>query len=1637
MRPIRTRNKLISAVIIISILLPMFTTALTPVFAASAPIKVYIDKYDKSTGTANIRWDAVPNVTSGTIEYHVPTGVGSNYETINIPIDITKNTAIIENIRADLIYDFRVQLTDRNGQTFSGVQYFLSQVTFFSEQVDQQPVSVAGGGVESGVLPSLKLTWNMPMVFNGTRMEYANQSLSILDASIRKLNFTINLKTNKALANISVKMGDAGSYTASISGDTNLSRFSKVKWDPVKGQLSFYVLGVKDATTLAPSIEAIRNPVTGANLLPQAISASGDNEYVLPHSEILPGTVYQMTMNTMFLNSLDQYVGSVAEGLTENPLSGSVDYTYTPIRFMLTKDSFDNVYVRIYRISQGNVSIPRLYYEVQTSNVPSDQDTSWTVRKKLDDTYFSGEYAITVVSGMNSLNTVYYRIAVKSDSVSDRLMSLKMPYKMSDDVARPPVPRNISVTKVDLALPSPSSGITDKSSNITISWDKPANWDQIKGKLQNDIYFNFLLNIDPKELDLNPPPMLQANGKNYGLFPVKYRLVKAVSANSPNIIDNGSKLTYTIKGYELFKGEDENGTSYTMQNAENYPSYLLPNKTYYMQMYTTLANDRDTTNTDKMSDKSLITSFTTLSPTGRDVPIPKYLEWVETTVKPTSATDPAEATIKLRFDDLKIEWPNYTTNPSANDAMFYDVYMSNRPDSNSGIRIGSTDPSVVGDVDFTKQILGTTTWVYATINKFTTPKNVAAFGKSLSPNSTYYFYIKVRLKMVNENTEKESLSTQLLSVTTPTGEPGKPDDDAKRPLAPSDFAIAIDKNGNPMVTGQTVTFEWTVKENSAAYDLISTTNFVQPDALTTDAEIMLDPTYLSFISAFGNKDNNIDNNEDKLTLNPNFSPMPAKFEYDSVTKKCRYTIDTWLYPNKIYYFSLRAETTDAKGVRSSVWVSIPVTTSLIESPTQLQVINDCELPFYWYDTMPNTTTESYKILLKAQGQEDYTVLPKSQYSIVKDGSILYGRIFKLKANTKYDIRVVRASNNAVLSNITKYTRNDYNNIEIKWQGFSVDPFTGFEIAIKTEDDTDYIVLNNNADLEQYVDVTTNTYPYYIEKDLKTVGTTKYTYNARIKLIPTKLADGSIDHLPLKSNTKYYIKVRAYKIDPANAVSITPSKYVGPVNTRTEFNQDDYDDKDKNLNVTAKFLDKISKLEQEVYFVVAKDNNTVNKILVKDERIINILEGYGLFTCTIDLSKLNTNVNTDEIYLGQSVLKAMKKYNKSIIIKSNNVELTIRPDTFDVSGSQIFKNILAVSSNKDAMLKLKKTNSSVQPTAPSGTTAAAKMSTLSVDALGSRQAMSTINSSIKDKLYNDKTGLVQKKVQVIKSPNNTNVTGTAEQVSKYLDQLIGEVENELSYYIEDYLFGRGSTQGVISDISKLTQFDSSLGVKLPFSGTGNMSPYVIYQNAQSWKKLENNVKQEGNYLAFFVTAPGKYTVFSSKNAGDTVDSSDATKPYITKLSAKYDLTKVFSGVDKSFNTQLNVNVNEAVLMYQVLSGIDSEAGKDSKQMAKQVGLDKIINVTNINKTLTRQEAAAVIIKLYCQKTGADYDKLRIMYNKPIKDDNSISDRYANAVYACMAMKIFELDTKGNFNPSKIITRGEFAVGMQKMLEAAGE
>lgn len=467
------------------------------VFAASMPINIYVEDY--SDGTLNIRWDAVPQTDTARIFYHSPLSTEPDkLETLEILQ--AGNEAEITGLINDVIYDIDVRIYNSMGLEIArGLLYFLPSMTFRARILGQAYADIEGGGREIGIDPGINLEWAMPVAWNGAEFRYCHQALSHMEQQLRdvysdgreiaKLDFRINISTDLSKldgsspqAAVIIEHDPAGDeYQAYVSGSELLK--SNVRAIDADGFMDFDLLGRKDDESDLP--------------LPQ--------EYQLPHAGILPGTVYYMNIKPVFYDNDDSPVGVVVVGAPEqlngSPILGPVPYVFTPVRFQITKDDMNNMYVKIFRINQGSLDLPRLYYEVQSIDDPTIPG-DWVVKRRIDDTYFSGGVAITVISGVHPGNEFFYKIVVKSDSVGDRLESSRMPYTLVEDTSRPPVPVNLGITErlhSSGMVINPITGeeVFVRSTDVTLSWDKPANWETVK----DDLYFHIILNTCQVDTD--------------------------------------------------------------------------------------------------------------------------------------------------------------------------------------------------------------------------------------------------------------------------------------------------------------------------------------------------------------------------------------------------------------------------------------------------------------------------------------------------------------------------------------------------------------------------------------------------------------------------------------------------------------------------------------------------------------------------------------------------------------------------------------------------------------------------------------------------------------------------------------------------------------------------------------------------------------------------------------------------------------------------------------------------------------------------------------------------------------------------------------------------------------------------------
>lgn len=1643
-------KRVVAAVLALFLIYVLF--AGITVNAAVLPVSIYVDGY--SSGTLDFHWDSLSGVQSVEISYHYVDDIGDTGLKTAV-LDQTSNEAAITDLKKDFIYDISLKLysqTGGGGELLGrGLLYYLPGITFFAVAVPPEPAytDISGGGRESGDKPELRLRWMEPEVFSGTGFQYASQALVYMEAQLNNiysdgrelefLNYRVNISSDLTRLNggssqaaIIINNNGNGTYKAFVStSDPTPDVTCAVNGKDANGYYSFSLAGRKDTTADAPDADA--------------------NDDLLPDSDILPGTVYYMNIKPVFSDSGGNPVNALTSGNPEDQngsmLTGRVTYAYTPVRFQLSKDNANNIYIKIYKINQGSLDLPRLFYQVQASDDPSVPG-DWVVKKTMDDTYFNGDFAVTAISGINPNNNIYYKIVVKSDSPNDRLESLKMPYMLSVDNSKPPVPFNIEVVDrepdVGTVANPQMENVEVKSTNITISWDKPANWDSVK----NDLAFHFLLSTSQN--DLNEEVPLFVDGEYWDSYVPEYRLVKYADARSGSIIDNGSRLSITINAFDLFKAEKWDVINsqidiVDLDNPDDYPSFLAPNTIYYFRMYTTKADDAGTLDPEKMSDLSLTASFTTLNGAEQDVPLPANLKLLENG-RNTQVSPPVNY-IDLVFNKVtNLDWRNYTSNydtANYNYHIYYDIYMNSRTDTPFTL-IGTTqEPDK--DIVFTGVDDPASTSVKARISQFTSTEVTARFGTGLLPNTTYYFKVQTRLVIQSKTdpagqVQKNSVSTAILPVTTIVIGINPPGDNERKPLTPVDFAIATGSGGNQLLTGNSVTFSWERKESDVVYELILTNSRVNPnDALST---YEYDPEYLSFLNAYDLPSDGMKNEKVYLDPDPGANPPAGpegKFIYDSQSKMCTYTVDRGLFPNKLYYFSLKAVRLNSQKTQAaeSVWVSIPVTTSLIEAPAQLAAVKDAQLGFCWDDNTAGMTAEDYRIFVKGPGDSGYIQAARSASTIVKDsnGRTYYGRITGLKTNSSYDIRVFKGAVNNVMvceKNGLK-TRDAYHEIEVQWRGLPVDDYSYYELAIRAEDSSEYTKLSA-SDLEQYTDKDGDLLSYYPEETSRTLNNEYKFYNAKIKSVMVTLPGGFQTRQPLKSNTKYYIKVRAVRVDPADLARVSFSKYTGPVDSRTEFNQNDYDGTDRENETKAAFLEKMKQLEKGYYWRVGISGGNTAKILLKGTMVANAIINSKDPTFIIDISEWSLNLDKDMVYIPISVVKAMESKNKSLAIRTSGAEYILRPRSFDTGNNQQIKQLIDRSGVKDLYLQLTIDQSSAAVLPVYGECITA-INDLDIQAVGASITETELKNLFNERLYNKKNGLADSMLDMLLGINFGSGPEAQKIINEYISILAGIIESELSEYINTTL----EAVRVNTAVQIISQFSAPAAVKLSFSSRqGLKTPYALYDGANTWQKPGINNTQSPSSLTFNVPKTGKYVILLSQAGISDLPEGFWAKDYIARLTSRYDLGDVFTGASTAFYPEKLVTGKEMILLFEKLTGRTAEnSGLDIKQKSAKLGLDTIINSNAILKSIKRQETAAVLIKIFAAKKGISETALKPGRTVMLNDENDISDVFYNRVLLAVDLKLMDIDKDYYFKPLAYLTRAEAAAAFVRLLELTGD
>lgn len=1651
----------------------MIVPPVLPSFAANEYFNPDI-KYNAKTGKWDISWTQIDGTDEYVITYHEPDSDGTNgvkEVNINGKLDsaVGKNVVSL-SLLPDHIYDFTfsfkyqdhpVRFRNKYNELVTGeTVYFLSDITFEGTSFNDmggildkyyetnsddpdEPVTK----IISGHKPQMTLKWKVPTVYS----EKTGGIVRITEKeSIDYSVFEPGNTDTIDFCYFHIRMNEISDRVTPVNFRTTFNDKGKVVIKETGDEVSgFGENGV-----------VLGNDGYVYCTLDQADGIKAGTEYADVDIRLF---FWDSDRNEQVLFSKLMYGYSAGEGFSvvnrdiffQDNLTDSI---FTPMQFEVSKVDVDKIEVKIKKIKNKNY--PNLYYQVQEASAVSDflegrSTLSGGIKMpdaSITDQVGWGSIIVEVPVNENGKHPqYYYRVVVTDGDSKTPLGSLAIDLSILDyDTGKPPVPREIEVEPIyegKQEIDVNDAKVKIPLTKIRISFEKPLFWDNIDEN-GSDLVFHVLMStylsddVSASETKQIGEPEITVN------MPVTEKRVVAFGRESILEDENTGKLYVELDGDKLFYDYYSN-KALDFENDENYPTFLIPNTKYYIRMFTTWSDNNDKVRwVDGKSEElgqiisyiSPTVSFTTYPSMDMPIPVPGFSLKVE----PEDEIDPD--TGKIIFDGINVnfskildneDWTKYTT-VSDGRRIEYELYMSDSSDSGSFKLVSTVDTGYPdANPDETLSVL---------VTDFP-----AGSGEALKPNTTYYFKMRAKLYVGGEPEPfLTSDYTPVKFITTPKTDSGSMEDIERIPRTPVEFSIATGENGEPEITDATVALTWLHAEEDVTYEIVCTEKKLDPDAKTED--YVNDEYNIDFLKVY--KDYKTGSDDTELNIDVlNTRLYELGFTYNENNSRWAYFPVNlpFLKPNRLYYFSIRAVRNRGteKAVYSS-WVSIPVTTKMVSAPKFLEAVADVQLGFN-LELTDGIPAEDLKLMIKKSEQPggSYTEVSRTKYSVVKDGTTYYFRLYDLEPDTWYDILPFYSDKGNTVwydanggkwgsntnSPVQMKTRNTLNEVEIRFEG---EPLYDYFIELRTDDDEDYITLEYN-DYEKNSDYgytlkDGTRIEFYREKTVAYVqdkSSDKYMYYARIYQARQKKSDGSYVRKPLRSNTLYYIKIWARNVDD--------SKHVGPVTIRTDFSQKDYDDEHKRDEIKDIFESKADKLTKKLYFTVDETNRSVNRILLKGAMISNMIKAAGYSGITVDISAEKPNADKDVIIIPAKIIETLQQTDSRLTIRLSGGEIILTADTVN---SDILNKNPGITGVKETMLEItveRKSKGSVLP--ETGFTYASEVFNLDYNALSMRRTYDEINEIIYDILKDPdasgpfKYGILDRALESLLENENTLTYQSYNDLETLTERAVEKVEEELSQYIKDIIDGgRGFSASVLkrTGLSELTG-----GIKLKILQKGEdvlARPYVLPSGKNTWVEPSGITARMFPYVLITAKIPGEYTVFIKPQI--SIPETDGyTDPDLKKLSQKYDLISVFG---KTLYPGDFVTGEKAVDLFELVTETQDEVkGLSTSGKINYYGIGDIIPASSAKRNISKGQADSLVVEIYAFKTGVSSKTMKPATYMYIKNSGNIPDAIYNRVVIALDLGITSLEADYTYSADEKATVEELLNSVIKVLKLLGE
>jgi len=1619
--------------------------------------------YLLTDSSVTLEWPVVTGAIKYDMSYIDHTGTLQSQSDIAPSADVPGVVrASVTGLQKDYIYDFTVTAYMSSAQPQTYVRRVLTGTTFtVTNQVTEtgwtsSAAALPGGGKEAGSKPALRFKWKIPKYWNGYGWTLAFDNGPAMDLT-KLIDYDINLGTDSSGTNktqLKVRYGGngvSGQYICTMATSNSVRTVSDAVHvnDPaMPGYMYFDCYGpdVNNPSEMTWNVStnypaAGQDPGFNPNNMPDyPVNPDGtisftDLRTVYYDPDITPGTVYRLKIQPVFRNRFLQDVDPGVPGSDLLPayLPSSITngFAYTPLRFQITKDSANNLLVTVFKVNQSDAdssSLANFAYMVEFANNAQFYG-SYTSARQTDE-FSPGSTVVIYLENKNYNTPFYYRVTAKAPNRPEILNSTNIVYTISQDQSLPPLPEGLEVASVtpvtgsvdytfyDFPAGSALPGSDVKSSQVKLRWKKPSTYNEILNGGQ-PLFYHVLLSTTqtPVAGSLEQVSGLfgsDAYSKTYATPSDNggYREILKIDMRSCR--DDGSGyLEWTIDGLNLFKAitylDAANPSVETsLANPDRYPTYLLPNKIYYIKMYAA----KDTiTPTPPKSDTSLPVSFTTGAVPERLPPSPVNFRMITNEMRQDGATGTEKPHIVLEWQKVGINPADYVdTYTGQSYAVDYELYMSDKgTDTGSFTKIGTTEAS--GVVSFSGFSNSASPVVDASLSDFTgDPAVQGVFGDGLKPDTTYYFIALTKLRIGNDT--KFSKYTQYVAVTTLKGKITQPGDESRIPRAPGDFSIARDTQGNLLLDSSGVSLKWTELESDVKYTLIRT-----PLKIDGNADLNGIREYKGYLNYKGETSGTAD------------SADTGTLSYDSRSKGFLFSAND-LFPNTIYYFSIRAERKINAGqptetVVVSPWVTVPVTTALIEAPASLDVVLGYEIGVSWTEDSIYAS-DGITVSLNGTAAPAGTVFISEEPKTDGSGkSTFYARIVSLQPNQTYNANIKGTAKDAsglvhsfnldipysqvdpVTNTPRGITRDPMHQIDVKWKG--KDGYS-FELAVKGETDSDYTILRENSGFA-YTS---------IEKPVDLVGTGYSMYYARIS--------------SLKSNAKYYIKVRSKEHNSLSGED-NYSRYTVSASSRTEFSQGDYDQNDQKEKEKAIYSDKAGALKESLYWVLENTASTF-KVKIKGEKALNYIDNSYGSAFVVNLSSPASNSATrGAVYIPLAVMRHIFERNKSLDIRMPGLECVIRPDTLDLDNAPEIKNTRNDTTVKEIYLYIESSRTSSQSyTFPSGIKPASDVYNVGFQVDGLK---TNTDSGLEKKILDTLDSYIASGLATLQNTDGS-LKDTPQKLNDVINQTVDSIMKSFQSDIRDLV--ESPYYGLKQSVRSLSAFANPLNMIISgsFPGKGVRSGYIYKDNV--WKKLTTLESASGSpSYTISSMSPGSFILLSTQPAASySVPDGHWAAGDFNRLASKYELRDIFKP-ESSSNIDGSVSVYDTVrLIARILSGGGQDAASGTaSDTAKKLGLPGYFNYGNSGRNLTREELASLVMKVYQMKLGVDIGGMKTGKVVMISDGDGINKNFYKSVELCIDLGMMNLDEDSDFRPKEEASWAQVFTAYARLLKLLGE